>query len=59
MLQRRWKQVASNSGAMVMTANQRLERAVTRHRVHASSAPFHYALAARCMRQRAVAQPRR
>jgi hypothetical protein len=39
--------------------NKRLERSVTRHRVRATSAPFHYALVSRCMRQRAVAQPQR
>jgi hypothetical protein len=39
--------------------NKRLERAVTRHRVRATSAPFHYALVSRCTRQRAVAQPQR
>lgn len=59
MLQRRWKQVVSNSGAVVMTANQRLERTVMRHRGDAASAPFHYALASRFTRQRAAAQPQR
>jgi hypothetical protein len=42
-----------------MTHNKRLERAVKRYRVRATSAPFHYALVSRCMGQRAVAQPRR
>jgi hypothetical protein len=39
--------------------NKRLERAVTPHRVRGTSAPFHYALVSRFMRQRAVAQPQR
>jgi hypothetical protein len=39
--------------------NRRLERTVTRHRVRATSAPFHCALVSRCIRQRAVAQPQR
>jgi hypothetical protein len=43
----------------VAAHNKRLERAVTRYRVRATSAPFHYALAARWTRQRAAAEPRR
>ena len=35
---------------------KQLERAVTRYRGDAASAPFHYALAPRVTRQRAVAQ---
>jgi hypothetical protein len=31
-----------------MPGPNKLERAVTRHRVRNASAPFHYALAARC-----------
>ena len=39
--------------------NKQLERTVLRQRVHAASAPFHYAHAARRTAQRAAAQLRR
>jgi hypothetical protein len=39
--------------------NQQLERTVIRHRGDAASAPFHYALASRFIRQRAAAELRR
>jgi hypothetical protein len=38
---------------------KQLERAVTRHHVRAASASFHYAPAARFIRQRAAAELRR
>src|SRR5262245_7581784 len=39
--------------------NKQLQRTVTRRRVRAASAPFHYALAARWIAQRAAAELRR
>jgi len=39
--------------------NKQLERTVIRRRVRATSAPFHYALAARWTARRAAAQLRR
>ena len=42
-----------------MTPNKQLQRTVIRHRGRAASASFHYALAARSMRQRAAAELRR
>jgi predicted N-formylglutamate amidohydrolase len=39
--------------------NKQLERTVTRRRVRAASAPFHYAHAARWTARRAAAQLRR
>jgi hypothetical protein len=42
-----------------MSSNKQLERTVIRRHVRAVSAPFHYALTARSMRQRAAAQLRR
>jgi len=40
-------------------ANKQLQRTVTRRRGDGASAPFHCALAARFMRQRAAAELRR
>jgi hypothetical protein len=37
----------------------RLQRTVKRHRGHAASASFHYALASRCTTHRAAAEPER
>ena len=45
--------------AVCQPPNKQLERTVTRRRVRAASAPFHYALAARWTAQRAAAQLRR
>jgi hypothetical protein len=42
-----------------MPANKQLERTVIRRHVHAASAPFHYALAARWTARHAAAQLRR
>jgi hypothetical protein len=42
-----------------VSSNQQFERAAIRHHVRSASAPFHYALALRLMRQRAVAQLQR
>jgi len=42
-----------------VAANKQLERTVKRGRRRAASAPFHYARAARLMRERAAAQLRR
>jgi hypothetical protein len=39
--------------------NKQLQRTVTRRRGDVASAPFHYALAARCTAQRAAAELRR
>jgi hypothetical protein len=39
-----------------MTPNKQLERTVNTQRGDAARAPFHYAPAARCLRQRAAAQ---
>ena len=38
---------------------KQLQRTVTRHRGDVASAPFHYALAPRCTRDRAAAELRR
>jgi hypothetical protein len=42
-----------------VASNKQLQRTVTRRRVRAASAPFHYALAARVTRHRAAAELRR
>jgi hypothetical protein len=42
-----------------VTPNKQFEPTVMRRHVRAASAPLHYALAARCTRQRAAAQLRR
>jgi hypothetical protein len=42
-----------------MMPNEQLQRTVERHRRDAASAPFHYALASRIKRQRAVDELRR
>jgi hypothetical protein len=51
------------SGTQVVAScqppNKQLERTVIRRHVRAASAPLHYALAARIIRQRAAAELRR
>jgi hypothetical protein len=44
---------------VVKPHNKQLQRTVTRRRGRGASAPFHYALAPRVMRQRAAAELRR
>ena len=46
-------------GAVVRAHNKQLERTVITQRGDGTSAPFHYALVPRFMRQRAAAQLRR
>jgi len=45
--------------AMCQPPNKQLQRTVTRRRGDGASAPFHYALAPRFIRQRAAAELRR
>jgi hypothetical protein len=51
--------VACPSVTAAQVPNKQLERTVQTRRGDAASAPFHYALAARYLRQRAAAQLRR
>ena len=50
---------AASVGAVVRAHNKQLERTVITQRGVGTSAPFHYALVPRFMRQRAAAQLRR
>jgi predicted N-formylglutamate amidohydrolase len=45
--------------ALCQPPNKQLQRTVKRHRGDVASAPFHYALASRCTRERAAAELRR
>jgi hypothetical protein len=45
--------------ALCQPPNKQLQRTVIRHRGDAASAPFHYALASRFLRQRAAAELQR